>query len=506
VSTQPETGSSSPHVYRTARRLSAYFTGQIVVKLLYFPGIVLATRAAGPSGWGLITAAISVAFILSTAINLGLNPFVTREVAAGKIPIERLAAATTRLRLGSSLIFLIILPLVLTPTISGISRVVVAGVAAYVLADSWAKYYFAFLRGAEETRFEILGGNVEKGVFVLASGLALILASRIDPVSVVAVGFAMAAMAKLGIAVYGASRVLPPEAMPVGRVLAPARVLKQWFRDLRYVRESADFLFMAMFTIIYFRADAYMVAALRGTEEAGYYGAAYRLIEGLLFAPESVLVVFSPLLVKAFNSRFDADASSAGGSGVVGKVAGLQVAIAGPLGLGLVLEHEWITNVLYGAEFDPAARVLLWLAPAYVIMSLNFLAGGLLTAAYLQRALLLISGVAAVSNVLLNLALIPKYGAIGAVAATVLTEAAVGAGMLLKLTARVPGSWIWRPMGVASAYFAVIVVVPNVLLHGYLPFAGRLGVGLLSTAVFLGALVWRELIPSPLTLRESEVR
>jgi len=504
VSTQLETGSNSPHIKRTARRLSAYFIGQVVVKLLYFPGIVLATRAAGPSGWGLITAAISLAFILSTGINLGLNPYVTREVAAGKIPIARLTAATTRLRLGSSVLFLIVLPLVLVSTISGIGRVVVVGVSVYILADSWAKYHFALLRGAEDTRFEILGGNVEKGIFVLAGGLALAMASRVDPVGVVAVGFAVAAVVKLGVAVYGASRIIPPSVMPFGRVLASAKSLKQWVRDLRYVRESADFLFMAMFTIIYFRADAYMVAALRGVEEAGYYGAAYRLIEGLLFAPESVLVVFSPLLVKALGGGARADSSHVARSKIVNQVAALQVAIAGPVGLGLVLEHEWITNVLYGSEFDPSARVLLWLAPAYVFMSLNFLAGGLLTAAYLTRALLLISGVAAVSNVLLNLALIPKYGAIGAVAATIVTEAAVGAGMLLKLAGRLPSSWIWRPIGLASAYFAVIVVGPNVLLHGYLPFVGRLGVGLLSTGIFLGTLMWRGLIPSPMMRRETE--
>jgi O-antigen/teichoic acid export membrane protein len=496
-------GSSSPHIERTARRLSAYFGGQVAVKLLYFPGIVLATRAAGPSGWGLITAAISVAFILSTGVNLGLNPYVTREVAAGKTPVARLTASTTRLRLASSVLFLLILPLVLTSTIRGIGSVVVLGISAYILADSWAKYYFALLRGAENTRFEILGGNLEKAVFVLFGALAWSGASRFDPTGVVAVGFAVAAVAKLAVAVYGAARVLSISAAPTARVLLAATRFKLWLRDLRYVRESADFLFMFMFTTVYFRADAYMVAAISGAGEAGYYGAAYRLIEGLLFAPESVLVVFSPLLVRAL-SRESESLSSGKLVNVVRQVAALQVAIAAPVGLGLMLEHEWITRALYGSEFDPAARVLLWLAPAYLFMSINFLAGGLLTAAYLQRALLVISGVAALANVLLNLILIPKYGAVGAVAATLVTEGAVGIGMLRRLAGRVPYSWIWKPIGTASAYFAVIVAVPNIILHEYLPFVARLLLGLVSTGIFL-LLLWRRgMIPSPLAGEELE--
>jgi O-antigen/teichoic acid export membrane protein len=491
----------SLRIERTTQRLSFYFSGQVVIKLLYFPGIVLATRAAGPAGWGLVTAAISAGFILITGVNLGLNPYVTREVAAGTVSVTRLTAAATRFRLFASGLFLLAMPGFLLLTIRGIEVVVLLGVVTYLLADSWAKYLFALLRGAENTRFEIVGANVEKVVFALFALLAMLASSHSDPVGVVAVGFGVGALCKLGIAAYSSRRVFHTAVLPLRYVLATFTRVRLWLRDFRYLRESAAFLFMAMFSTLYFRVDTYMLAVLRGNEEAGFYGAAYRLIEGLLFAPEAVLVVFSPLLVRALKSVGAGQYTDEQRSKVVRQVAALQVAVAGPVGLALMLERNWITNVLYGSAFTPAAQLLFWLAPAFVFMAVNFLLGGLLTATYMQRSLLVISGVAAVANVLLNLLLIPRYGAIGAVAATVFTEGALGVGMLTRVAGRVPVDWIALPVSIAVLYLAAIVMAPNIILHGYLPFGGRLLIGLVSTGAFLLVLLRRGIIPNPLAHR-----
>ncbi len=494
---QDEPAATKPALGATTRRLSEYFGGQILIKIIYVFGIIFATRAAGPEGWGLITAAISAGFILVTGINLGLNPYVTREIAAGSVSIGRMIRAAARYRLLSSLIFLIVTPTLLIATISDIQMAVLVALTAYLLTDSWAKYLFAMLRGAENTRFEVLGANVEKGTFMLLAVAALGVGDRsgFGGAELVAVAFAVAAFVKFVIALRGTS-ALGFVSIPARYFIASFSNLRLWWRDSRYLRDSADFLFMALFSTVYFRVDSYMLAVLMGNEEAGYYGAAYRLIEGLLFAPESVLIVFTPLLVRALRSSGDhLGATAIADPETVRQVSALQVAVAGPVATGLMLEAAWLIDKMYGASFEPSTQILFWISPAFIFMSVNFLAGGLLTASYMQRSLLVISGVAAIGNVLLNLWMIPAFGAMGAVASTVATEGAVGAAMLYRITRRVQGSLIWRPALAALAYLFALVVLPNFILHDHLPFLGRLAVGVLSTGAFLTVLTNRGLIP-----------
>lgn len=516
------TPASEAATARSGRRLSAYYGGQLGIKALYLVGLVLATRAVGPEGWGLLTALLAAGFILITGVNLGLNPYLSREVAAARLPQRSLFAAATRYRVLTSAAFALAFPLVAALTVGGVTRWSLLLILLFLLADSWAKYVFAALRGAENTRHEVIGGNLEKAIFAGVALLALLGTGSVFSaglaVTVVAAGFALGAAVKLGVALVGARRSLAAPILPLRYLVATRARLRIWAREVRHLRGSADFLFMALFSTIYFRIDGYMLAALHGNLEAGFYGAAYRLIEGLLFAPEGVLVVFSPLLVRALARTTDPAASdgvgggaAAGGDGeearqTVGRVAALQVAISAPLVLGLMLEHRWIIETVYGAEFEAAGLILLWLGPAMACMALNFLLGGLLTASYLQRALLLISGVAAFVNVGLNAWLIPRHGAIGATVATVATEGLVGAAMAIRIAARVPIGWIVRPAGRVLGYFAVMVLLPTIAAAGHLEVMGRAAVGLTATGLFFVTLTWRREIPRLVSLMAREER
>lgn len=79
--------------------------GQVGVKILYLAGTVAATRAVVPTGWGLLSAVILAGFIAITGVNLALNPYLSRELAAGVLPVARLVSSAGRFRLASSLLF-----------------------------------------------------------------------------------------------------------------------------------------------------------------------------------------------------------------------------------------------------------------------------------------------------------------------------------------------------------------------------------------------------------------
>jgi O-antigen/teichoic acid export membrane protein len=170
--------------------------------------------------------------------------------------------------------------------------------------------------------------------------------------------------------------------------------------------------------------------------------------------------------------------------------------LVGLLVLGLILEHDWTIRTIYGRAFGPASLILLWLAPAFGFMGLNFLLGGVLSAGYRQRTLLWATIAGAVVNVPLNAVLIPRNGAFGAAIATVVTEALVTAIMFFHLPTQVGGAAVVRPFGRIALWLAALVGFPTVVLHPYLPVAARISLEFGSGLLFLGVLVRRDEIPN----------
>lgn len=472
--------------------------GQVLTKTVYFAGIVLATRALGVENWGLFTACISAGLIVITFVNLGLNPYVTREVAAGRRSLPNMFRAAGRYRAVASLAYLLVVPPVLHLTVPDATWPVVTGIALYLIVDSWAKYFFAQLRGAENTHYEVVGLVSEKAVVLATAALALFWARPDRALSLVTDGFVLAASLKLAVAAIGGRRILKVPIVPLRGLARGMMRGTTWRRESAYLRDSAPFLFIAIFTSIYFRIDSYMLASMVGNALAGQYGAAYKLLEGLMFAPGAVMAVYSPMLVKTLRG-------TAGGRGrddrspvVIGRIAALQTTIVSLLGLGLVLEHQWLVVHLYGSSFMPASRILLWLAPAFLAMGLNFLLGGILTADYRQNALLKITAVGAVANVALNLYAIPRYGALGAAIDTVLTEGGIGLAMAVVVRKALPLRWLVRPILRVESLLALVVAAPVLLLQPMLSDVARIALELGLALLSIAALVHLSLIPNPL--------
>jgi O-antigen/teichoic acid export membrane protein len=81
-----------------------------------------------------------------------------------------------------------------------------------------------------------------------------------------------------------------------------------------------------------------------------------------------------------------------------------------------------IIRALFGAEFQRSAGVLPILAGAFVAICYGNLAGYLAPVANVQWRITAHAFVGAVANVVLNVLLIPRYGAVGSAWATVVTE------------------------------------------------------------------------------------
>jgi O-antigen/teichoic acid export membrane protein len=217
----------------------------------------------------------------------------------------------------------------------------------------------------------------------------------------------------------------------LGYLVANLLTAPRWLGDLARLRKAswsqtrmlaAYGLPLALtlgFTFIVDSADRLMLAAMSGAVEVGVYSSAYNLgqyaLGGLLAGLG--LAVF-PLAVKCYAGQ-GADRTGV----LLGQNLMLLVGLALPATMGLVVLAPTVTRLLLG-NFVPGQSALI---TAIVAVGVAF--GALRSYAYdivfmlaqktRQQAMVL--AVAAVVNILLNWVFIPRWGAIGAASATLLS-------------------------------------------------------------------------------------
>jgi PST family polysaccharide transporter len=171
--------------------------------------------------------------------------------------------------------------------------------------------------------------------------------------------------------------------------------------------------------MIYLRIDIVMLTELRGSAEAGVYATAARLSEGWYAVPQLVMISVFPLLwqmrasTERWNRGVQATADALFWSAVIVALV-IQVFAAD------------LVNVLFGEAYGAAAPVLALHIWAGVFVFTRALISRWLIAEDLVRLSLWSHGAGALTNVVLNLWLIPSHGAQGAALATLVSYGVAG--------------------------------------------------------------------------------
>ena len=182
----------------------------------------------------------------------------------------------------------------------------------------------------------------------------------------------------------------------------------------------------AIAVAVYYRVDSILVYQISGSQEAGFYAAAYRLVDQVQIIPIAIVGALFPLISEAAANnperlrRFVASAWE------------ILLGLAFPIvAIGVVLAHP-LAGLLFGSEFEgPTGTVLILIWPVVIAIFLGYLGGALVPAVNLVKIWTFIAFGGAFLCVGLCLLLIPPYGANGAAIATVATEYPVMVGHAL---------------------------------------------------------------------------
>jgi O-antigen/teichoic acid export membrane protein len=375
----------------------------------------LAVRLLSPVSFGEYSTAFAFVGLFRILPDLGMSYASTLEISRDPKGATRLASSLLGLQ---SLLSLLTLVLCL-----GLGGFVYSGtiLAAVVILsfDLLLKQLKTTLRwllkALERFGVEAVSLLFERVAILAAGTAALVLGYGV-------VGFALAFAAvrlldAAALYVFVTARVVP---------LRPSADAALWGE---LVRKGLPFAYAGLVITLIFQVDTVLLEGLRGPLEVAVYRVPVFVLEGLTLVPRILGYALIPTMAALHVSRPE----------VVGRLfrrgvkylllAGLPVAVFG------LLESDRFIRLFFGDRFGssvPVSRVLL---VAAVFMFLSNFAETALACIDRWRTIVLASTLALVLNIGLNLAWIPRLGAMGAAWATLATEGAYFA-MTLAAMAR----------------------------------------------------------------------
>jgi len=182
------------------------------------------------------------------------------------------------------------------------------------------------------------------------------------------------------------------------------------------IKEALPFFLSAVVDIIAFKMDIIMLSMMKGDMVVGWYSAAYRLIETLMFIPATLAGAIYPVLSNFYVSSQESVRL------IYKKSFKYLFIVSLPVAVGTTILARKIILLIYKSDFTHsiiALQLLIWTVP---IIFLTYMFGTVLAAINKQLLALKINFLCMVLNIIINSILIPKYSYIGASIATIITS------------------------------------------------------------------------------------
>jgi O-antigen/teichoic acid export membrane protein len=187
----------------------------------------------------------------------------------------------------------------------------------------------------------------------------------------------------------------------------------------RLIKEALPLGISAIVTFLYFRIDTIILSVVKGSQDVGLYGAAYKIIENLSYFPAMFMGLVAPLFSRyVFNDHEKFNKIR------LESLKAIALAATG-ISFGVFALAPEIVKIINGPGFEKSVWALRLLTPSIFGIFLGQYFNSVLIAANLQKRLLKIFLLAAFLNISLNLILIPKYSFLAAAVISSVTEVVV---------------------------------------------------------------------------------
>jgi len=435
------------HVKRIAKNSAFQAVAYGAQSLTAFFIPVYLARLASAELLGQFATIITLAGLFSTLARFGLPSLLIREIARSREnpeQVDRLVNASIGLATVLSITafgLLLAVGLLLNYPSVLFRACVLAGLALGI--EAIAYMIEASFRGREKTEWSAVIIAVMEGTFLVLALVTVPLRAAIDWLMVA----------------YLASRII---SLVVGVWIYRARfgklhptIDKQLWTSL--FKASFPFAITNGLSSVYVRVDVVFLSYLTTSAIVGLYEAANNLTVRLNIVARTVSIALYPFL----SSEFAKNKQSL--QRYTGKTIRLLVIPSAMIAAMLWAFGDRIVILVYGDRFVAAIQAVKWLA---LIMPFKFIDTSLevaLSASNREGKRAIAVLVAALANLLFDFILIPKYGLMGAVYETLLTEGVLFAMYVWYLRDEAREMFAWRGF-IGPGLGAATILVASFLL------------------------------------------
>jgi O-antigen/teichoic acid export membrane protein len=182
------------------------------------------------------------------------------------------------------------------------------------------------------------------------------------------------------------------------------------------IRDSYPLLLSSFVVIIFMKVDQFMVSWLHTDHELAILAVSSKLNEGLLLIPAVLSGVAFPRMLKLYN----ADQNSY--EQFVKKICKNAIFLNIVVYALILLCSKYIVELVYGLKYSSSADILYIQSMTILLTFFGMISAKICVIHNFQRMVLLSNLLGLILNIIMNLILIPEFGAKGAAISTVLTQ------------------------------------------------------------------------------------
>jgi len=434
--------------------------GLMVGRILALFIIKKMTPILGPGGMGIWAWATEVTSIVLVVANFGLGVLITREVARLRGMTWTILWAAFRIRwIMAAACYLLLVAYVYLTGKGALARTAMLVTAVAVFVESTAMACDSVLQAHQKVQYQTVSQLVSAVVYF---GLAYWFLDA-------GMGLMGVVWANLASRVARLAVIVPLMFLKTGPWQWKAPESEQQATLIWMLRIGLPLFLSTTFGIIYFKIDVAMLTEMTGEAATGIYFLGHRPLDYMLILPSLFSMAFFPSMVR-YGSAASADVVRLGERALRYLLYGML-----PVTLLLIFVAAPIIHWFEGrsgadTEFADSIRVLRIVMLGVPFQAANYVFNRLLITAGREKDFITIAMVPMVTNVVLNLILIPRYSYFGAAAASVVSlvlNAAMHWYFIRRTTLRIPlrratlGNVVSLSLGWLSASALAQTVVPQ---------------------------------------------